>query len=91
MGFIDEDIDRPLVLGALFDGRGEGGVAATPGGKAGQTDTAVFGQSSNHQPSGQGNTTGGNAPPWHGASADEAGQRNAAALSGWKTQEFAGC
>ena len=94
VGFIDADIDRPLVLGALFDGRGEGGVAATPGGKAGgkteHADTAVFSQSSDHQPSAQGNLAGGNAPPWHGASADQAGQRNAAALSGWKTQEFNG-
>ena len=90
VGFIDADIDRPLVLGALFDGRGEGGVAATPGGKAGQTDTAVFGQSSDHQPSAQGNLSGGNAPPWHGASPGGAGQRNAAALSGWKTREFGG-
>ena len=90
VGFIDADIDRPLVLGALFDGRGEGGVAATPGGKAGQTDTAAFGQSSDHQPSAQGNLSGGNAPPWHGASPGGAGQRNAAALSGWKTREFGG-
>ena len=90
VGFLENDIDRPLVIGALYDGRGEGGVPATPGGKAGQTDTAAFGQSSDHQPSAQGNLAGGNAPPWHGASADEAGQRNAAALSGWKTQEFNG-
>jgi type VI secretion system secreted protein VgrG len=74
----------------LYTGRGEGGTAATPGGKAGKTDTAAFNQSSDHQPSAQGNLAGGNSPPWHGASADDAGQRNAAALSGWKTQEFNG-
>jgi type VI secretion system secreted protein VgrG len=88
--FIDADIDRPLVIAALYDGRGEGGVPATPGGQSATSDTHAFTQSSDHQPSAQGNSAGGNAPPWHGASADEAGQRNAAALSGWKTQEFNG-
>ena len=41
----------------------------------------------------QGNLVGGHSPPWHGASAqalEAGGQRNAAALSGWKTQEFNG-
>ncbi|MBA3597386.1 MAG: type VI secretion system tip protein VgrG [Methylibium sp.] len=118
VGFMDNDIERPLVIGALYDGRGEGGVPATPGGKAAHgaaqgrsnagdgargnvhadKDTsaasaasAVFSHSADHRPAGQGNTTGGHAPPWHGASPaalEAGGQRNAAALSGWKTQEF---
>ena len=40
----------------------------------------------------QGNASAGHAPPWHGASPaalEAGGQRNAAALSGWKTQELA--
>jgi type VI secretion system secreted protein VgrG len=91
VGFFDQDIDRPVVLGALYDGRGEGGTSPTPGGKAGkESDPAVFQQSSDHQPSAQGNTTGGHAPAWHGASPDQAGQSNAAAMSGWKTKEFNG-
>ena len=91
VGFFEQDIDRPVVLGALYDGRGEGGTAPTPGGKAGkESDPSVFQQSSDHQPSAQGNTTGGHAPAWHGASPDQAGQANAAALSGWKTKEFQG-
>ena len=88
--FFDHDIDRPVVRAALYTGRGEGGIPATPGGKAGPSDVTVFAQSSDHQPSGQGNLSGGHSPPWHGASSDPAGQRNAAALSGWKTQEFNG-
>ena len=35
-------------------------------------------------------SAGGAAPAWHGASPDEAGHRNAAALSGLKTKEFGG-
>jgi type VI secretion system secreted protein VgrG len=91
--FIEGDIDRPLVVGALYDGQGEAGTAPTPGGQGAQADTSAFGQSSDHAPGAQGNTAGGHAPPWHGASAAEhsaGGQRNAAALSGWKTQEFNG-
>ena len=93
VGFFDDDMDRPFVQGALFTGRGDGGIAPTPGGQAGQTDTSVFAQSSDHRPAGQGNQSGGHAPPWHGAGSAEVasgGQANAAALSGWKSQEFAG-
>jgi type VI secretion system secreted protein VgrG len=94
VAFWDNDIDRPYVERALYDGRGEGGVPATPGGKPGSTDTSVFAKSSDHNPSAQGNLTGGHSPAWHGASAADvvpgAGQRNAAALSGVKTQEFSG-
>jgi len=88
--FQDGNVERPVVIGALYNGRGEGGVPATPGGKAVDSDTGVFKQSSDHSPGGQGNLAGGNSPAWHGASADEAGQRNAAALSGFKTKEFGG-
>jgi uncharacterized protein (DUF2345 family) len=94
VAFWDNDIDRPYVQCALYDGRGEGGVPATPGGKGGSTDISVFAKSSDHNPSAQGNLTGGHAPVWHGASAADvvpgAGQRNSAAISGWKTQEFSG-
>lgn len=101
VGFLNNDMDRPLVIGALYDGRGEGGVPATPGGKAlganaqdgSGSELAVFDQSGDHQPAGQGNTSGGHAPPWHGAGAETiqaGGQCNAAALSGWKTKEFSG-
>ena len=91
--FFDDDLDRPFVRAALYQGRGEGGVAATPGGTAASADLSAFAKSGDHQPSSQGNLAGGNAPAWHGASSGEigaGGQRNAAALSGWKTKEFGG-
>ncbi|AKJ30904.1 type VI secretion system Vgr family protein [Caldimonas brevitalea] len=88
--FEELDIDRPVVLAAFYNGRGEGGVPATPGGAAAETDTGVFGQSTDHGPSGQGNLAGGQGPAWHGAAAAEDHQRNAAALSGVKTKEFGG-
>ncbi len=92
--FFEQDIDLPVVIGALHDGLGECGVATTPGGRAVQPNqTDVFKQSSDHQPSAQGNPTGGQAPPWHAASPDDihaGGHRNVVALCGWKTKDFSG-
>ncbi len=88
--FADGDIDRPLVVAALYNGRGEGGVPATPGGADASADTSAFTDSSDHVPSAQGNLSAGNSPAWHGASADAAGHANSAALSGIKTREFGG-
>ncbi len=90
--FVDGDIDRPIVIGALYDGQGEAGIPPTPGGREAAEDPQPFARSSDHRPSAQGNRAGGRSPAWHGHSAADAvpegGQRNAAALSGWKTQEF---
>lgn len=91
VGFLDGDIDRPLVVGALYNGHGEGGIAPTPGGADPSGNTAdLFAQAGDHRPSAQGNRAGGNAPPWHGMSGDADGHRNAAALSGVKSKEFGG-
>ncbi len=93
VGFIDDDADRPFVVCSLYNGRGEGGIPATPGGQAAKTDTSVFALSRDHRPAGQGNLTGGNSPAWHGGapqSLEAGGQNNAAALSGIKTKEFGG-
>ncbi|MCK9987711.1 MAG: type VI secretion system secreted protein VgrG [Azoarcus sp.] len=87
VNFLGGDIDRPVVLGALYNGRGEGGVAPTPGGRSGPApDTAVFDAASDHRPAGQGNLAGGNSPAWHGAAGDS--HRHPGALSGFKSKEF---
>jgi len=90
VGFLDGDIDRPVVVGALYNGQGEAGIAATPGGQSAESGTDAYAQARDHRPSAQANTAGGNAPAWHGMSGDEAGHRNPAALSGFKSKEFGG-
>jgi type VI secretion system secreted protein VgrG len=89
--FLENNIDRPLILGALYNGQGEGGQLPTPGGRSDQEcDLGVFGHASDHTIGAQGNLAGGNSPHWHGASADSAGQRNSAAQSGIRSKEFGG-
>ncbi|MCS0599624.1 phage baseplate assembly protein V, partial [Massilia agri] len=86
--FIENDIDRPLIVGALYNGLGEGGVAPTPGGENAQDKGGgVFDAANDHAVSSQGNLAGGNAPVWHGASSDSAGHRNAAAQWGVRSKE----
>ena len=87
--FLESDIDRPVIVGAVYNGQGEGGVAPTPGGRADAEDSpSRFAPAHDHAPSGQGNIAGGNAPLWHGASADSAGHRNGAAQWGVRSKEF---
>ncbi len=95
--FTDGDPDQPVVIGAVFNGRGAGGVPATPGGAAaseGSSGASLFAQAHDTAPSAQHNLAaglgGGHAPPWHGASPDAEGHRNAAALSGFKSKELGG-
>ncbi|ALM87022.1 type IV secretion protein Rhs [Bordetella sp. N] len=89
--FLDDDIDQPVVVGAVYNGRGEGGTPATPGGRTVQeADTSAFAAARDMIPSGQANLAGGNAPAWHGAAAADDAHRNAAALSGFKSKEFGG-
>jgi type VI secretion system secreted protein VgrG len=89
--FVENNIDRPLILGALYNGQGEGGQLPTPGGRSDQeADLGVFGHASDHTIGAQGNLAGGNSPHWHGVSADSAGQRNSAAQSGMRSKEFGG-
>lgn len=86
--FLGGDIDRPYVLGSLYNGQGEGGVPVTPGGAPGETDTSVFEAATDHRPSGQGNLAGGHSPAWHGGA--PASHNHQAALSGFKSKEFGG-
>jgi type VI secretion system secreted protein VgrG len=88
--FIEGDIDRPLVVGALYNGRGEAGTPATPGGRAADVDLSAFAHSTDHAPGEQGNLADGHSPAWHGAASADlgaGGQRNAAAVSGIKTSQ----
>jgi type VI secretion system secreted protein VgrG len=81
--FIEGDIDRPVIVGALYNGQGEGGVLPTPGGLSDRDSSgAVFERAHDHAVSAQGNAAGGNSPLWHGASADSAGHRNNSAQWG---------
>ncbi|WP_233233180.1 type VI secretion system Vgr family protein [Bordetella sp. LUAb4] len=89
--FLDDDIDQPVIVGAVYNGRGEGGTPATPGGRTVQeADTSAFAAARDVIPSGQANLAGGNSPAWHGAAAADDAHRNAAALSGFKSKEFGG-
>ncbi|WP_323144093.1 type VI secretion system Vgr family protein [Massilia phyllosphaerae] len=89
--FLENDIDRPIIVGALYNGRGEGGIAATPGGRFdADSNAAVFAPAHDQARSGQGNLTGGNSPVWHGTSAENSGHRNSAAQWGVRSKEFGG-
>jgi uncharacterized protein involved in type VI secretion and phage assembly len=89
--FLENDIDRPIIIGALYNGQGEGGVAPTPGGHGdAESQASRFGPAHDHAPSAQGNVVGGNSPLWHGASGDSAGHRNGGAQWGVRSKEFGG-
>ncbi len=98
--FIGGDIHRPLVIGSLYNGQGEGSTAPTPGGQQAQNqqqDTQQeqpFTASHDHRSSDQGNLiANGHSPAWHAAAAQAAtagasGHGNADALSGHKTAQY---
>ena len=81
--FVEGDVHRPIVVGALYNGLGEGGVVPTPGGKPNAPQggdasdvghdsskldqTKPFAAANDHRSSAQGNLVRGNSPVWHGA------------------------
>lgn len=68
--FLDNDIDRPLVTGVLYNGQG-------------QDASDAFAQAGDHAPAAQDNRIGnGASPAWHGAAAQH---KHAAFLSGFKS------
>lgn len=88
--FLENDIDRPIIIGALYNGQGEGGVQPTPGGQAAGEAGQVFAAAHDHAPSGQGNLAAGNSPVWHGLAAGSGDHRNASAQWGVRSKEFGG-
>jgi type VI secretion system secreted protein VgrG len=69
VSFFDNDIDRPLVTGVLYNGRG-------------QDDPHAYAQAADHASAAQDNQSGGASPAWHG---DAAAHRHAGFLSGFKS------
>jgi len=90
VAFLEGDIDRPLVVGTLYNGQGDAGVPPTPGGRAAETSGDTYAQARDDAGSAQGNRSGGHAPAWHGMGAGTERHRNAAALSGFKSREWGG-
>ncbi|MGD7246312.1 type VI secretion system Vgr family protein [Ralstonia pseudosolanacearum] len=91
--FSEDDIDQPVVIGALYNGQGEAGIAPTPGGQgaSGQSDgAALYKQGTDSAASAQGNLAGGHSPAWHGMGTELEGHRNAAAHTGFKSAEHGG-
>jgi len=88
--FIENDIDRPIIVGALYNGQGESGIAPTPGGATAQETSDHFSQAHDHATSAQGNLVSGNGPVWHGAGGGSGAHRNASAMWGVRSKEFGG-
>ncbi|MFN3295684.1 type VI secretion system Vgr family protein, partial [Caldimonas sp.] len=88
--FIERDLERPVVVGVLHNGRGAGGVSPTPGGRAPRTPQgSPFAAADDHRSAGQANdVAGGHSPAWHGAAAQP--HAHAGALSGVQSRELGG-
>lgn len=88
--FMEGDVNRPVIIGALYFGQGEAGVPATPAGSLVDADISALGQATDHSVSAQANLTAGNAPVWHGAGSATDAHNNAAAQWGIRSQEYSG-
>lgn len=95
VGFINGQLDQPVVLTSVYNGRGEGSGFSREdraSSKSSSTDPSasadIFNAAHDSQPAGQGNRAAGQSPAWHGAAGTA--HNHAAALLGLRTQEWAG-
>ena len=77
VGFLEGDVQRPIILGALYNGRGE-------------SDPSLHAQASDTRVGGTGNLAGGNAPAWHAAGDGPQAHRHPGALWGFSSREWGG-
>lgn len=102
VGFHNNQLDQPIILTSVYNGRGEGSpFSSEDHSPAVQTDpsqdppkkpappgtASPFSGARDHRSAGQGNRASGNSPAWHGAAAEH--QHNAALL-GIRTKEWGG-
>lgn len=77
VGFLEGDVDCPIILGALYNGRGE-------------NDPSTHAQACDARAGSTGNLAGGNAPAWHAAGKGEQAHRHQGALWGIRSRGWDG-
>ena len=99
--FLGGDMDRPIVVGALYNGQGEGGLRPTPAGAQAKQassgkdsqDNNPFASSSDTRAAAQANLmaagTGGKSPAWFGSAHGKHGQSESGVSAGGQANSAA--
>jgi type VI secretion system secreted protein VgrG len=97
--FLGGDINRPIALGALYNGQGEGGLRPSPAGadskdsQGSDQDSNPFASSSDTRAAAQANLmaagTGGKSPAWFGSAHGKHGQSEAGVSAGGQANSAA--